>query len=283
MFKKAIIAFVCLINTVPIFAETTHAEHGAELDVSKVLFEHVLNSHELHLLPGMAPIELPFGITVHLLMLWLTVALIAVMFLCAFRKRTPKVHGPAVALEALVLFVRDDIVYPIMGKKRGEKWLPFFATLFIFVVVANCLGLIPAFKTATGNINVTLGLAIIVFVLMFISGFKRLGALHFFSNMYPADTPWPIALFIAFLELTGTLIKSMILSLRLFANMLAGHLAILSFLVLIFIIGPVVSLVSVSFAVFTYSLEVIVAFIQAFVFTLLSCIFITMASSSHAD
>jgi len=254
MFGKAIIAFVCLMNTFPVFAETTHAENGGELDVSKILFEHVLNSRELHLFPGAPVIELPFGITVHLLMLWLAVALIGILFLRSFRKRTPKAHGIAVALEALVLFVRNDIVYPIMGEKRGEKWLPFFVTLFIFIAVVNCLGLIPAFKSATGNINVTSAMAILIFALMFIAGFKNLGCLHFFSNMYPADTPRPIALFVAVLEVAGTLIKSMILSLRLFANMFAGHLAILSFLVLIFIIGPLVSFVSVPFAVFTYTL-----------------------------
>ena len=283
MLRKAITALIVLITALPVFAEATHAEEGGELDVSKVLFEHVMDSHELHLFPGVPAIELPFGITVHLLMLWLAVALVAVMFLRSFKERTPKVKGFAVALEALVLFVRDDIVYPTMGEKRGERWLPFFVTLFMFIVVLNCLGLIPAFKSATGNINVTLGLATVIFALMFIAGFMNLGFLHFFSNMYPSNTPWPIALFVAFLELSGTIVKSMILSLRLFANMFAGHLAILSFLILIFIIGPVISFASVPFAIFTNCLEILVAFIQAFVFTLLSCIFISMTSSPHAD
>ena len=283
MFRKVIIAIFCLLNFFSVYAATSHTEESSELDVAAILFEHVLDSHELHLFPGVPAIELPLGITVHLLMLWLAVALIAVMFLIFFRKRTPKVHGFAVFLEALVFFVRDDIVYPTMGEKKGEKWLPFYVTLFIFIVVLNCLGLIPAFKSATGNINVTLAMAILIFALMFITGFKNLGCLHFFSNMYPANTPWPIALFVAFLELSGTLIKSLILSLRLFANMFAGHLAILSFLILIFIIGPVSAIISVPFAVFTYSLEIIVALLQAFVFTLLSCIFITMVNSSHSD
>jgi len=283
MFIKAIIGFFCLINAFPVYAANVHAENSSELDVSGILFEHVLNSNEIALIPGMPAITLPFGITVHLLMIWLSVLLIALMFMLSFRKRTPKVHGLAVPLEALVFFVRDDIVYPIMGEKKGEKWLPFYVTLFMFIVVLNCLGLIPAFKSATGNINVTLALAIVIFALMFITGFKNLGFLHFFTNMYPADTPWPIALFVAFLELFGTVIKSVILSLRLFANMFAGHLAILSFLILIFIIGPVSAIISVPFAVFTFSLEVIVALLQAFVFTLLSCIFITMVNSSHSD
>jgi len=283
MFSKIIIGFFCFINAFPVYAVSTHAENSSELDVSKILFEHVLNSNEMVLIPGLPAITLPFGITVHLLMIWIAVLIIALLFLSSFRKRTTKVQGMAVALEALVLFVRDDIVYPVMGEKKGEKWLPFFLTLFVFLLVLNCLGLIPAFKSATGNINVTGALALMILVLMFGAGIKNLGVKHFFSNMYPSDTPRAIALFVALLEIAGTLIKSIVLSLRLFANMFAGHLAILAFLVLIFVIGPLTSFISVPFAVFTYSLEVLVALIQAFVFTLLSCIFITLASTSHSE
>jgi len=262
---------------------SSHAESAPEMDISKILFEHVLNSNELTLIPGLPAITLPCGITVHLLMVWLSVLLISFLFVRAFRTRTTKPRGIAVVLEALVIFVRDDIVYPVMGEKRGAKWLPFFLTLFVFLLAMNCLGLIPAFKSATGNINVTGAMALMILFLMFFIGIKELGIKLFFANMYPSDTPWAIALFVAFLEIAGTLIKSMVLSLRLFANMFAGHLAILSFLVLIFVIGPLSSLISLPFAVFTYSLEVIVALIQAFVFTLLSCVFITMLSSSHSD
>jgi len=283
MFSKIIIGFFYSINTFPVYAVSTHAENSSELDVSKILFEHVLNSNEMILIPGLPAITLPFGITVHLLMIWISVLIIALLFMSSFRKRTTKVHGMAVALEALVFFVRDDIVYPIMGEKRGAKWLPFFLTLFVFIAVLNSLGLIPIFKSATGNINVTGALALIILILMFVIGIKDLGVKGFFANMYPSGTPVPIALFIAFLELAGTLVKSMVLSLRLFANMFAGHLAILSFIILIFVIGPLSTCVSVPFAVFTYSLEVLVALIQAFVFTLLSCIFITMVSSSHSE
>jgi F-type H+-transporting ATPase subunit a len=264
-------------------AESGGADAGGDLDISKILFHHVLNNNELELIPGMPPIILPFGITVHLLMIWLAVALIAVLFYLNFRKRNLKIRGFAVVLESLVLFVRDDIVYPVMGEKRGKVWLPFFVTLFLFILVVNMLGLIPAFKSATGNINVTTALALMILALIIIIGIKNLGVKLFFANMYPDGTPKAIGLFVTFLEVFGTFIKAMVLSLRLFANMFAGHLAILSFLVLIFILGPVSSLIAVPFTVFTYSLEVLVALIQALVFTLLSCIFIVLASSSHSD
>jgi F-type H+-transporting ATPase subunit a len=168
-----------------------------------------------------------------------------------------------------------------MGERRGEKWLPFFSTLFLFIVTINLLGLIPAFKTATGNINVTTALSVIIFALIFIVGFRNLGVAGFFKNMYPEGTPLPIGGFILFLETVGIFIKSMVLSLRIFANMFAGHLAILSFLVLIFVLSTWAVVIAVPFALFTYLLEILIALIQAFVFTLLSCIFINMASSSH--
>jgi len=251
------------------------------VDVSEVLFKHVLNGDSLDLFPMVPEIPLPFGMTVHCFMLLLSAALLAVLFVPAFRRPAARVTGVAVALEALVLFVRDDIVYPVMGEERGEKWLPFMATQFLFILTVNFLGLIPAFKTATGNINVTSALAVIVLGMIFIVGFSKLGAVGFFKNMYPEDTPMPIGIFILVLETVGVFIKSMVLSLRLFANMFAGHLAILSFLALIFTLSAWFAFVAVPFAVFTYLLEVLIALIQAFVFTLLSCIFIDMASSAH--
>ncbi len=120
-----------------------------------------------------------------------------------------------------------------------------------------------------------------VLVLIFGVGIKRLGPGGFLKNLYPEGSPLAIGLFVAFLELVGLFTKSAVLSLRLFANMFAGHLAILSFLVLLIIVHPVFAVVSLPFAVFTYLLEVLISLIQALVFTLLSCLFIHMASSSH--
>ena len=122
-----------------------------------------------------------------------------------------------------------------------------------------------------------------ILLLILIVGLKELGFGHFFRNLYPRGTPVPIGLFVAFLEFTGLFIKAMVLSLRLFANMFAGHLAILSFLVLMFVLSPFFAVISLPFALFTYTLEVLVALIQALVFTLLSCMFITLSSSVHDE
>lgn len=257
------------------------ASEDEGVDVSTVLFHHVLNSNSLELFPFLPAIHLPFGITVHHIMLLLSSAVILALFVPVFRKRSLKVYGLAAALEVAVLFVRDEIVYPVMGKERGERWLPFFTTLFLFLLAVNYIGLIPAFKAASGNINVTTALAVMIVILIFVIGLKSLGMVNFFKNMYPEGIPWPIGVFVVILEFTGLFVKASVLSLRLFANMFAGHLAILSFLVLIFILSPFFAVISVPFAMFTYSLEILVALIQALVFTLLSCIFISMASSSH--
>ena len=253
----------------------------AEDDIAGVLFHHILNGDTFQPFFFLHALKLPFGLTVHHLMLLLAAGLVLLGFLLGARKRDLKSKGLTVVLEALVLFVRDDIVYPIMGSKRGEKWLPFFSTLFIFLLTVNFLGLIPAFKSATGNITVTSAFAALILLLTLGTGLKSLGLQKFFKNLYPEGAVLPIGLFVALLEFAGIFIKSLVLSLRLFANMFAGHLAILSFLVLMFVLSPLFGVVSVPFSLFTYALEVLVALIQALVFTLLSCIFITMASSAH--
>jgi len=252
-----------------------------EVSVADTLFHHILDSDSLDLFPGLPSFKLPFGMSVHFFMLLLTLILLVTVFLAVFHKPKERPSKLAIALEMIVLFVRDDIVYPIMGEKRGRKWLPFFTSLFLFILVINILGLIPAFKTATGNITVSSALALIMLILTFVVGFGRLGFYKFFRNMYPDGSPVPIGIFVLILEFFSTIIKNVVLSLRLFANMFAGHMAILSFLVLIFVLHPLFAFVSLPFAVFTYTLEVLIALLQALVFTLLSCIFITMASTSH--
>ncbi len=250
-----------------------------ENDVSGTLFHHVANGTELDLFPYVPSITLPFGMTVHQFMLILSVLLISVVYSLFSKREVLKPKKTQLALETIVLFVRDDIVYSVMGKEKGRPWIPFYSTMFLFLITVNFLGLIPAFKTATGNINVTMSMAVLILILTFVVGIKEIGVAAFFKNLYPSDTPFGIGIFVALLEFLSVFTKSLILGLRLFANMFAGHMAILSFLVLIFIISPFFGFVAVPFAAFTYLLEVLIAFLQAMVFTLLSCIFISMASS----
>jgi len=251
----------------------------ASEDVSKLLFRHVLNGRTLDIFPYVPSLTLPAHLTAHLFMLLLTTILILGFYLPFSRRQTFKPGKLQLALESLVLFVQDQIVYPVMGEEKGRKWMPFYTTLFIFLLTVNLLGLIPAFKTATGNINVTGALAVVILLLTFIVGFKEIGVGQFFKNLFPSGTVLGIGLFVAFLEFVSIFTKSLVLAIRLFANMFAGHMAILSFLVLIFVVSPLLGIISVPFAVFTYLLEVLIDLLQALVFTLLSCIFISNAST----
>lgn len=249
----------------------------AEESVSDVLFNHVLNSNTWEIFPYLSAIHLPGNLTTHLLMLFFTTVLIAGLYLGFSRRKILTPGKGQLMLESLVVYVRDEIVYPVMGETKGRRWLPFYSTMFIFLLTANLIGLIPAFKTATGNINVTGAMAILVLLLTFIVGFKEIGVVQFFKNLYPSGTG-AIGLFVAFLEFVSIFTKSLVLAIRLFANMFAGHMAILSFLVLIIVVSPFMGFVSLPFAAFTYLLEVLIDFLQALVFTLLSCIFISSAS-----
>jgi F-type H+-transporting ATPase subunit a len=269
---------------------TSFAEQKKEpLDLSATLLEHISDGHEWHPLPFLKPIHLsplstgsvqiPF--TQHILMMLIILIILFGVFIPAFSSRKILPGKTANILEPVIFFVRDSLVYPAMGREAGEKLLPFFLTLFFFILFSNLLGLIPAFSTVTGNFSITVALACIVFSVIFVHGFSKCGFIGFFKNMIPKGIPLPIGIFVFFLELFGLLIKNSVLAVRLFANMIAGHLVIGSLLVLIFIIHPLAAFVSVPMAVAISLLEVLVAFIQAMVFTMLSAIFIGMASSHH--
>lgn len=192
--------------------------------------------------------------------------------------------------EPIILFVRDDIARPAIGEKRFEKFMPFLLTLFFFILTNNILGLIPIFPfgaNVTGNIAVTMVLALFTFFVTTFSTNK-----HYWKEIYNPEVPWwlkfPIPL-MPIVELTGVVTKPFVLMVRLFANMLAGHLIVTVFVSLIFIFAKLmgaeagygVSVVSILFSVFMVLLDVLVSFIQAYVFTLLSALYFGMASPEH--
>ena len=281
MWNVKFILFSLLIFFANIASASTIPPEDDTKDIAGTLFHHVSNGNELELFPYLPPVHLPYGVTVHGCMLLLSSMIILAFFIPVARRKSLKPKTLGVMIESVVLFIRDDIVYPVMGEKRGDAWLPFFITLFMFIVTINYVGLIPAFKSATGNINVTSALALMILLIIFIAGFMQIGIKRFFKNMYPEGVPKFIGVSVVLLEFFGLFIKCGVLSVRLFANMFAGHLVILSFILMIFLLSPYFSLVSVPFAVFSFLLDILVALIQAFVFTLLSCVFINMAVSSE--
>jgi F-type H+-transporting ATPase subunit a len=193
-------------------------------------------------------------------------------------------------LEPIILFVRDDIAIPGLGEKKYSRFMPFLLTVFFFIFFNNLLGLVPIFPggaNLTGNIAITLVLALFTFVITTFLGNKNYW-LHIFNA---PGVPWwlkfPVPL-MPIVEFLGVLTKPFVLMVRLFANITAGHIILLGFMSLIFIFGnmsPVagygVSIFSIAFGVFMSLLELLVAFIQAYVFTLLSSIYFGMAMEEH--
>lgn len=188
-------------------------------------------------------------------------------------------------IEPLILFIRDDVAKPSIGAK-ANKFLPLLLSIFFFIFVNNLFGLIPIFPggaNVTGNIAVTMILALVVFITVTFSGNK-----YYWKHIFMPDVPVWMYIIIIPIELLGVFLKPFVLMLRLFANITAGHIIILGFFSLIFIFGAMspglgfaVSPLSVAFTVFMSLLELLVAFLQAFVFTLLSAIYIGMATEEH--
>ncbi len=202
--------------------------------------------------------------------------------------RAPK--GIQNLIEPVVIFIRDQVAKPAIGEKKFEKFMPFLLTLFFFILINNLMGLIPFppfGANVTGNIAVTMVLALFTFFVTAINGNK-----HYWKEIYNPDVPWwlkfPVPL-MPIVELSGIITKPFVLMVRLFANMLAGHMIVTVFISLIFVFaslyGPLAGLaaspISVVFSVFILLLDVLVSFIQAYVFTLLSAIYFGMATAEH--
>ncbi len=199
-------------------------------------------------------------------------------------KKPPK--GLQSMMEPLILFVRDEIARPSIGEKHHERFTPFLLSVFFFILFNNLLGLIPIFPAGantTGNITVTMALALFTFFMTQISGSK-----HYWKEIFnPPSVPWWLKLplpLVPLIEFMGMFIRPFTLMIRLFANISAGHIVVLGFFMLIFIFGDMspiagygVSVFSILFTVFLTLLEILVAFIQAYVFTILSALYFGMA------
>jgi len=182
------------------------------------------------------------------------------------------------------LWLRDDVVYSVMGKDLGRKFLPYFLFVFFFILFMNLLGLVPGSATATASVFVTGALALTTLGAMIGCGMAVQGPVAFWKNLVPHVPGWLWPLMFV-VELVGVLVKPFALMVRLFANMTGGHMVVLSFMGLIFFFGMSfsaaaglgVSPIAVGFGVFIMIIEVFVAMVQAFVFTQLSVIFVNMS------
>lgn len=183
------------------------------------------------------------------------------------------------ALEPLVLFIRDEVAVPSIGEKKADRYTPFLLTVFFFIFFSNLLGLIPFIGgfNITGTLGITMVMAALVFIITTFSGNK-----HYWSHiLWPAGVPLPIKFILVPIEIASIFIKPSVLMIRLTANITAGHIIILSFTSLIFILGQQfgggvgigTGVFSTLFMIFMYLIEFLVAFLQAYVFTLLAALY----------
>jgi F-type H+-transporting ATPase subunit a len=303
-------------------AEAATAAAAEGFNAGEVIIEHVANSpidHPLIHLPTVFGVDM--SVTKHVLMLWLVAAVLFAIIVVTVRRYIRQEQliprgfmGP---LEAVVEFVRDTIVQPNVGGKWVNAYTPVLLTLFLFILAANLIGLIPVFDvlalvnhtvvhapadsffaqmlhggvTATGNFNVTAALATITFFLIIIAGARAHGFVQHWKNMVPHGLPLPVTLFLIPIEVMGMFVRPFALTMRLAANMSGGHIAILAILSFVFIFtelfatataGVGVGLfLSLPLAVGISGLEIIVVLVQAYVFTLLTAVFIGMAIHAH--
>jgi F-type H+-transporting ATPase subunit a len=259
-----------------------------EFNAGNMILEHILDSNHLDFhpfgeipLPQIHLLGLDLSITRHVAMMWLaSIALITVAVLAAkIQKRGAGRLGRLV--EMVVLFVRDELAIPNIGH-HGAQYVPYLLSTFLFILFCNLLGLIPFGAATTGNISVTAALALMSFFMMQMSGIREYGVVGHFKHLVPAGVPgWMMPVMIP-VELIGMLAKPFALCIRLFANMMGGHVVILSLLGLIFIMGSwFVVPISVGFVLFINVLELLVAFIQAYIFTMLTSLFIGMSVHPH--
>ena len=237
---------------------------------------------------------LDLSITRNVMQIWIVVAILLVVFLsCArwYKSHTEKDNAPngfVGAVELLVMMIHDDVIKESIGEKHYKKYAPYLLTVFFFILVTNLVGLIPIFPggaNVTGNINITFFLALCTFL-----------AINLFGNKeYWKEIFWPdVPIFLKAIpvmpaiELFGVFTKPFALMIRLFANMMAGHAVILSFTCVIFLgwsmgvgYGLGLNIFSIIMLLFMNALELLVAFVQAYVFTMLSAVFIGLAHQDH--
>lgn len=229
-----------------------------------------------------------FSITKNVFSMFLSIAILLLIMLSVAKsyKKKGAMQAPSGlqnAIEPLIIFVRDEVARPNLGSKY-MRFMPLLLTVFFFIWVNNLLGLIPSGANFTGNIAVTAALALVSFIVILFSANK-----HFWGHLFnPPGVPFPANILLTIIEIISLFIKPIALTIRLFANILAGHIIILSVVSMIFIFGAMneaagwgFAPISIAFSIFMFCLELLVAAIQAFIFTNLTAVFIGQAVEEH--
>ena len=290
---------------IPLLLFSSLFSAGTFTDWGSTILHHVADSKSIDIY-GLA-------ISKHVIMLLISAVVTCIISIIATQKYRKNINARASGLsqvfEILIDFINKEIVIPNIGKNYTKTWTPVAMTFFVFILTCNLLGLIPFFEfitigggggsTATGNFGMTLGLATITFFSIIIAGIKKHGFIGHWKNMVPSGVPAPVLIILIPIEIIGMFVKPFALIMRLGANMTAGHIGMVAIFALPIILGNGVNVylgvadslsytigffagfIAVLLNVGIYGLELIVSLVQAYVFTLLSCVFIGMAI--HAD
>ena len=231
-----------------------------------------------HPLNAVKPIDV--SITKNVFSMLLSVVLLLTLFGAAgrsARKNPGAPKGILAFLEPIIVFIREDIIIPNVGEKKYKTYIPYLITVFFFIFFNNLLGLIPGGANVTGNIAVTLVLSVFTLLVTNFSANKA-----YWKHIFLPPVPLALYPIMVPIEVIGVLTKPFALMIRLFANITAGHIIILSLISLIFVFKSIfIAPVSVGFVLFMYTLELLVALLQAYIFTLLSALFIGQAIEEH--
>jgi len=268
---------------------SAHFGHGEESHIYQGNYPYQLIHEKIKVVNEQSEVNpnimvLDFSITKNVASMLLAVICLIIIFLSVSKSYAKRGVGAPKGLqswiEPLIIFVRDDIAEPNLGK-RTAKFMPFLLTIFFFIWFVNMLGLIPFFPggaNVTGNIAVTMVLAVITFIITNLNGKKT-----YWGHIFLPHVPWWLYPLMVVLEIIGIFTKPIALMIRLFANITAGHILVLSLVCLTFIFKSLtVGIVAAPFIVFISAIELLVAFMQAFIFTMLAALYIGMALEEPA-
>ena len=288
-FLPALVA-VLLLSSASLFASDDPKGGKETLDIiDKVVDHHYIDLYFLGKvpLPHFEPVEIfgikfDFSITKATAMVFLAsiITILILAYAASSNKKNKIPKGIGNMIEAVVVFIRDEIVVANMGKD-GLKYMPFFLTMFFFVLFANLIGLFPFLAQPTKNINITAALALITFFMTQAAGIKAHGFGGYVKNLVPPGVPTFVLPIMIVVEFIGLFTKPFSLMMRLFANITAGSIIIFSLIGLIFVMEYAGSVIAVPFALFIYLMEIFIAFLQAYIFTMLSVLYINMARHHH--
>ncbi|MCA8988878.1 MAG: F0F1 ATP synthase subunit A [Planctomycetaceae bacterium] len=280
------------MDEVPTFLREAHPDASLE-QFNHDLSGKILIPQPFGTLKNLYEVESGFGISKLMVVELLVAVLLAVVFIW-LAKRGKETNRPVGRrhnlLESFVGYVRDEIVRPAIGGHDADKYVPYLLTAFFFILACNLIGMVPGLGTVTSAIEVTAVLAFCTFVIGVVSGVQHLGAGGFLMNFMPdvGDNILlqPIRLLIFAIELLGLFIKHAVLAVRLFGNMVAGHMVLAGVLATVVAAAgsgwwPIAAFFGILGATALSALEILVAFIQAYVFTMLSAIFIGMSIHKH--